>query len=747
MKFDDDSVCRGRLRQVFTFLKALDEHRNPVKRQLAQQPRRLPLRELPDHPDVELVYPTEEAADSGDLPERARYILRVRRPVLTNSPEPPVEHREWIEGDWKNPIATIRFLPRRQRTDHAGNVEDADFEAFEAVPERVEDLTRWKISRDQWAAKERPARDAMDLFNRLDSLRGHLGRVSDEEELVFGDGLLNWRLPSGGLHHPILLQRVELEFDSMKPEFRIVEGESPVELYSALLRTAEEVDGGTLAGIREEMEAGGISPLLGRVTSTFLKGVVPRLSAQGEFLDAPPPPGEEDRPRVWREPVLFLRKRSLGFAAAIAAVLEDLDSRGEIPAPLSRVVGCETGDSDAPEQSAPLPSIWSEPADILLSREANPEQIRVADRLGRSSSVVVQGPPGTGKTHTIANLIGHLLAQGKSVLVTSHTGKALTVLRDKVAEPLQSLCISLLGDDIDSRRQLEQSINGMVERLSTSDPEELDRRARQLEDRRNQLRKDVDHCRQRVIESRKGEYRPVIVAGRSLEPAQAAREVAANRSTHAWLPGPLAPGAPPPLSVAELTELYRSNALLPVEDESELLQQRPSSGELPRPHDVRAFVEQWESVRTAEREFGREYWNRPIQASEEAQLSALADALRSVSDQLHDAERWWQRWYRSDSRAERGGRPGTAFLRRCRSYSGDLRQPTNYGYASAQSCRRHHWRISSRSSRALPITSRRVAKFVGRTGSFTRVGSGSLTRLESTAHLPLVASTLQHCVR
>lgn len=28
-------------------------------------------------------------------------------------------------------------------------------------------------------------------------------------------------------------------------------------------------------------------------------------------------------------------------------------------------------------------------------------------------AVVVQGPPGTGKTHTIANLLGHFLAEGK----------------------------------------------------------------------------------------------------------------------------------------------------------------------------------------------------------------------------------------------------------------------------------------------------------------------------------------------
>jgi putative protein kinase ArgK-like GTPase of G3E family len=41
----------------------------------------------------------------------------------------------------------------------------------------------------------------------------------------------------------------------------------------------------------------------------------------------------------------------------------------------------------------------------------------------------VQGPPGTGKSHTIANLICHLLATGNKVLVTAQTKRALEVLK------------------------------------------------------------------------------------------------------------------------------------------------------------------------------------------------------------------------------------------------------------------------------------------------------------------------------
>src|SRR5713101_5029001 len=111
---------------------------------------------------------------------------------------------------------------------------------------------------------------------------------------------------------------------------------------------------------------------------------------------------------------------------------------------------------------------------ILLSKPANAEQLEIARRLERNNAVLVQGPPGTGKTHTIANLIGHLLAQGKSILVTSHTAKALRVVRQSVVEELRPLCVSVLDTDARSRSELEQSVQGIATRLSTSDIQQLE---------------------------------------------------------------------------------------------------------------------------------------------------------------------------------------------------------------------------------------------------------------------------------
>src|SRR6185437_8741484 len=131
-----------------------------------------------------------------------------------------------------------------------------------------------------------------------------------------------------------------------------------------------------------------------------------------------------------------------GFPAAFDRVLADLERRAEVPVALTRLVGVEQPITDQPQLGQWSP--WGEPPEILLSKPANEEQIHVARALERHRAIVVQGPPGTGKSHTIANLIGHLVAHGKRVLVTSHSTKALRVLRDQIVDTLKPLCVAVL---------------------------------------------------------------------------------------------------------------------------------------------------------------------------------------------------------------------------------------------------------------------------------------------------------------
>lgn len=84
----------------------------------------------------------------------------------------------------------------------------------------------------------------------------------------------------------------------------------------------------------------------------------------------------------------------------------------------------------------------------------NDEQRMIVQRLSERPYVLVKGPPGTGKSHTIANLICHLLAKGQKVLVTAHTPRALMVLRDLLPREIQSLCVTTYGSSFEDRQLL-----------------------------------------------------------------------------------------------------------------------------------------------------------------------------------------------------------------------------------------------------------------------------------------------------
>jgi hypothetical protein len=321
---------------------------------------------------------------------------------------------------------------------------------FADDPERVRRLEEWQAEHLLWAAAEKPAREVLACFERFYELHALIERDAESLELLIGDGLLDWNLVDGRVHHPVLLQRVDLRFDPELAEFSVIDTDSEPEIYSALLQSIREVDGTSLRAIRDDLAAGGFHPLGGPATDGFLRSAITRLSARGTFVEdreGERAAGSGGGVTIRRAPVLFLRSRSLGFATCLQEVIDDLSTGSPIPPPLVRVVGIEARSTSLPdsnqisegEREADPAARSADP--ILFSLPANPEQVRIAQRLESDGGVLVQGPPGTGKTHTIANLLGHLLANGKSVLVTSQTTKALKVLRDKVAPELQPLWV------------------------------------------------------------------------------------------------------------------------------------------------------------------------------------------------------------------------------------------------------------------------------------------------------------------
>ena len=636
-------VTREKLTRVFRYLEALNQHRNPAKRQIHEQPWSLRVRALPLHSSIQRgvvrASSSKSKDENGVNPEdaNASYVLKVQRPRLTRPPEPPEEIAAWLEPGWDDPSSQVSVQEKQEESE---DIREPKTVRFADDPVRVASLRQWKLLRDEWVKIEEPARAAMKIFETFYALYGRIDREGERVELVLGDGILSWRRAEGGIYHPILLQRLQLQFDASVPEFTLSEGDHPVELYSALFQSMNDVDGRAIGRCREELEQEGFHPLMNGATSAFLKRMAIQLSPRGEFFEDASPEAEANDPCIGRDPVLFLRARTLGFAAAIEGILADLRTREDLPWSLLNIVG---EDSPIPDAGNAVPSksgsAQSE-VDVLLSKSANPEQIRIAQQLEEHGGVLVQGPPGTGKTHTIGNLVGHLLAQGKSVLVTSHTTKALRMVRHHIVPDLRPLCVSVLESDLDSRKQLESAVGSIAERLSRADAGSLELEAKKLESERLDLRKKLEGIQKQLTDARSDEYRAITIGRESWAPAEAARQVVKEKEAHSWIPGPVAAVAPLPLSPGELADLYRTGVSLSREDESELSGHLPELHDLPRAEEFEASLSERNRLSMEELELRSDLWETDAAQSTPEEIESLSAALAQAVEPLSGEDKW-----------------------------------------------------------------------------------------------------------
>jgi very-short-patch-repair endonuclease len=663
-----DDPARRRVRRIFAFLRAFAQRRAPDVRAIGDVPRRLRLRDLPEHSAVRIGSvslrahgattssgrPGSGQADDDEDGRNAEPLLRIRRPTLTKAPSPPDSVADWVLKGWEKPEGKVAVWNLRNRRGRGGRIVG---ERFADEPSRTRALAAWSRIWSAWSEVERPAREAMRIFETLYALHGDIERQGERIELMLGDGRLLWRVGEETvIDHPVLLQRVDLVFDPDVPEFRVVDSDRAPELHSTLLLAGGSLSGEKLNELTEELEMGGYHPLAGEETSAFLRRVVSLLGPGGVLRDSVEEAAGHDGPVMVRDAWLFARDRSVGFGAAFDRVLEDLDGTGKIPASLERIVGLDAaGGGPAgtmtpaiPGPGAPLPDLVPEATEFLLSKPANAEQIEIVRALEAHQAVLVQGPPGTGKSHTIANLIGHLVAQGKRVLVTSYTTKALRVLRDQIVDELRPLCVSVLDNDLEGRTQMEQAVRGIVHRLSSSSEERLGTEAQALQVERQRLAEEITRLQDELREAREGEYRPIVVGDEEVSPADAARHVEEQGHRLGFLPGPLPPGSALPMGEGELRELYASNDQLSADNEEDLAERLPDRAEVPSPAELRADVELIQARKPVER--GR-YWQRPPEMADTAGL----DSAGRGADQLLAAIAAFTPWQRQLVAAGRVG--------------------------------------------------------------------------------------------
>ena len=284
--------------------------------------------------------------------------------------------------------------------------------------------------------------------------------VSDSQELVFGVGTLRVTDSDKDYARHLAIAPAEVHLDSTT-------GELSVRLLDRLEREVNWMPGAVRAAVVSEIAS--LDELVDSINLSEASDALDQLATSlgrsatvDESSTGPVTPGHI---RLATSPcVLLRRKDSSALLKLLEELCEDIESGGDLSEPF-KILADTTYVSTGLEHGVDV---------TVLPLDANSTQREVVERARTERHLVIQGPPGTGKTHTIANLLSSLMAEGRRVLVTAETDRALSEVQGKLPEGMQALALPLLNDRQSSG--LEKSVNRILERTSGNSFEDVTRR-------------------------------------------------------------------------------------------------------------------------------------------------------------------------------------------------------------------------------------------------------------------------------
>ena len=509
---------------------------------------------------------------------------------LVPCPKPNDIFLEWIEGDWDDPQSKCEPIDS-----HAVIIKFSDNK------ERVTEYNKWYEKRESWVIRQRKIASVRDLFMRLFNVYTDLNRESETQELMVGSGMLTV-FNNSQINHPILLKRVSIELDAKNNIISVNDIDNLPEIYTMLLTEVGKITDINIPAIAEGqsmLAQEGYHPLDRNNTSDFIKAFAHLLSPKTDFIQF----GGKDKNLTsgikisMNQPMLFVRKKIDGTLKALETIIDTIKTTHEYPKPIGELV-CG-GKIEIPDFTneltieEKLAYTNGESADILLCKAANKEQLEVAERINRYNAVLVQGPPGTGKTHTIANLMGHFLSQGQSVLVTSHTSKALSVVQDKLPEGIQSLCVTLTGDD---SSRMVRSIDGITEFMGSHTAVEMKELAESIKAKRQDVIEQLNIIRRKLYQIRYSEFKPIVFGGNEYSPQEIAKFVRENSEELSYIPGKVELYHMLPVTIEDLMFLYQYNEKVSPLEESELYANLPNPEALPTIENFNKIYDDFQSA-------------------------------------------------------------------------------------------------------------------------------------------------------
>ncbi len=484
----------------------------------------------------------------------------------------------------------------------------------------------WRPWSELTASTEQTRDLHRDLFDRMHQL----DMTAATTELVWGHGILETTIDGTRVRYPLVATPVLIEYDADRALVSVSPA-GPSRLQAEALSGLDDRYLSQLVALAGPGGTVEVDLWNDFERREFFERAMTRLGYDRVILDK----GEkEERPAIRDTAVLFARPRQ----RHLRGFLENLRDRltgGDLSGvgALAAVVAHEPSRLEMPDDQ---PQRWDRVGErLLMPLPTNEAQESIARRLAQHRNVAVQGPPGTGKTHTIRNLICHLMANGKRVLVVAQKEEPLRVLRDGLPDEVRALCLAVLGRTTDQLVQLQLAARELSDRAATLDKDaeqrRVDRLTRGLEEAERELATALAGLRT-IAESEAATYQ---IGGVALLPAEVGTWLREHAAAHGGIPDPLI--GPPPLTIEEFATLLKLAARLTPEDRAAAMRPSPEISELPA---AAAAAAQREQITQAEERLS-------LVADQGVDLARVREERRAgMTDliaELRDAVAWLRR--------------------------------------------------------------------------------------------------------
>jgi very-short-patch-repair endonuclease len=453
-------------------------------------------------------------------------VQNQREPEL---PRIPPQCEDWVDRSiLRDKCALPKLISEITRqVENPARQDGSDLPEFISYADSIEDhpelQTAWNRYVEErwkpWAVKHTEWDAANKVYSALFAIHQDQLRSGEEYELVLGIGLLCWQTPSGQrIRRHLLVANALIEFEAKLGKFTVRPMPDGANLRPELdMLDIEEQPALAEDAAKSALTSATDDPWEKTCVEGVLQALVHSISPQGEYLDTLGTTGigALTKPIVEYAPALILRKRSeKGLSEALKRIKEQIENGGDIPGEFRDLAELRM-DSDIDSESDQDATRVDCEGEVFFPKPSNAEQRRIVEKLRAANGVLVQGPPGTGKSHTIANLICHLLATGQRTLVTAKTPRALQVLQQLLPEELRPLCINLLGSGLEEKRSLEASVGGILRKRDTWDEKRVADEHQRLAQELRRLREEKATFERRLRDIRESEtHRHSIGEGR-----------------------------------------------------------------------------------------------------------------------------------------------------------------------------------------------------------------------------------------